>query len=79
MELDGAGTANVGEVKPDMLKSGETSVVNAAVTAPLDKDSVQIVRVALKYYSCAPEVNRECDTQNSNEHTISGRIVGKVG
>lgn len=40
-------------------------------------DSMQRMKVALTYYSCAREVNPECGT-SGDLHTVAGRITARV-
>lgn len=40
-------------------------------------DAIERMRVAIKYYSCAREVNPDCET-SGNPHTVTGRITTRV-
>lgn len=41
-------------------------------------DSIQRMRVELTYYSCAREVNPDCEEKSEYMHTVSGRITARV-
>ena len=57
------------------IEQGETAIISMELDG-LDtyKDEVERMRVGLRYITCAPEVNPECDVDGP-EHIISGRIV----
>ncbi len=40
-------------------------------------DSISRMKLSLKYYSCAREVNPEC-TSSGSPHTITGRVTARV-
>ncbi len=43
------------------------------------KNSIKKIKIETAYYSCAPEINKDCILDPTiNVHTISGRIVGRV-
>ncbi|MCP4646642.1 MAG: hypothetical protein GY852_02760 [bacterium] len=57
------------------IEQGETAIISMELDG-LDtyKDEVERVKVSLRYITCAPEVNPDCDPDGP-EHVISGRIV----
>ena len=59
------------------LGSGGSTIINATLANyNTVKDSTKRFKVEIDYYSCAQEVNPNCDEIST--HRISGRITGKV-
>ncbi len=61
------------------LASGENATIQAELPSEIGKGSLGNFKVQIEYYSCAPEVNPDCNLPSpgsSARHTISGRIRG---
>lgn len=62
---------------PTAVESGDSISIEGTIsgyTAP--KNTIKKMRAEVTYYSCAPEINKDCGLVN--EHIISGRVVGTV-
>lgn len=90
MLLDGASvtTNDVGEagekvwegrIDQGELGQGENTTIRFTFTGNKQPspDAIERMHVALKYYSCAREVNPDCDA-SGNAHTVTGRITTRV-
>jgi len=59
----------------DRIEQGDATKIKMALGGlATHKDDVERMKVSLKYISCTPEVNADCNPEGP-EHTISGRIV----
>lgn len=65
-------------VAPSILESGGSATIAASLPGyEPAKGSIKKIRISVTYYSCAAEVNPNCD-KNTAVHTLSGRIIGRV-
>lgn len=68
-----------GRIEKAELGQGENTTIRFTFTGSRQPspDAIERMKIALKYYSCAREVNPECDA-SGNAHTVTGRITAHV-
>ena len=62
---------------PTKIESGSNIIIEAKLTSYTSSiNTVKKMKAEASYYSCAPEINKNCDP--IIEHKISGRLIGRV-
>ncbi len=66
------------DINKKMVQGGAEEIKKYDLGVELPLGMMQRVDVIITYYTCAPEVNPECATNSDFEHTMVGRIIGRV-
>ena len=63
----------------NIVESGDAVEINGIIPDyQLGKDSMAKIKLKMRYFLCAEEVNPDCDPLNASYHNVSGRIRGRV-
>jgi len=79
-ELIDQGTSfNIERFQNNIVESGDPVEIRGIIPDyTMSKDSMAKIKLKMRYFLCAEEVNPDCDPLNASYHNVSGRIKGRV-